>query len=141
MILKVKKLSKHAILPAAQTSGANGFDLVATTKEFDESTGILTYGTGIAVELPKGHAGLLMPRSSVYKTGMYLCNSIGLLDEDYRGEIKFKFYRGSQQRGLYEIGDRIGQLVVIPVPKLEIVESQELSSTIRDENGYGSTGK
>ena len=81
---------------------------------------------------------LLMPRSSIYRTGGVLSNGVGLLDSDYRGEILFKFYGDSRP---YDVGQRIGQLLVLNHPAFVLEEADELSETERGAGGYGSTGK
>lgn len=139
MNLKIKLLNENARLPAYQSGQAGGLDLVATSKEWDEVNGVLTFGTGLAIQLPRGTMGLLMPRSSIYKTGLTMCNGIGLLDSDYSGEVMFKFYVG-RAKSNFSIGDRIGQLVVIPIPYMNIQVVSELTSTERNEGGFGSTG-
>tara|TARA_R100001015_G_C4630202_1_gene191667 strand:- start:2320 stop:2736 length:417 start_codon:yes stop_codon:yes gene_type:complete len=138
MKVKFRKIRDYAIIPKYAKPGDAGMDLTAVTatREWD----IVTYKTGIALEIPEGYVGLIYPRSSVYKTGMRLCNSVGVIDSGYRGEIVFKFEivgRGE----IYEVGDRIGQLIIMPYPKIELEEVDTLSSTIRGDGGYGSTGK
>lgn len=100
----------------------------------------MKFGTGLAVEIPKGYVGLIFPRSSCYKAGMLLTNCVGVIDSDYRGEIKAVFVSDGQYRQ-YEVGDRVCQLVISPVPAVKFVEVQELSRTERGAGGYGSTGK
>ena len=87
-----------------------------------------------------GFVGLLFPRSSVYKTGLSLCNSVGVLDADYRGEVKFKFNFTDIEKA-YKVGDRIGQLVVMPIHIAFLEEVEELSDTSRGTGGWGSSGK
>ena len=102
---------------------------------------MLTYKTGLALEIPKGHVGLLFPRSSVYKTSMIMSNCVGVIDSGYRGEIMLKFrdqWRDYSSR--YEVGDRVGQLIIMPYPQVELEEVDNLSSTDRGSGGYGSTG-
>jgi dUTP pyrophosphatase len=102
------------------------------------------------VEIPEGHVGFLYPRSSIFKTSMRLTNAVGVIDSDYRGEIRFNFdnthewfgnfYKWAPRHIAYYEGDRIGQLVIMPIPKVEFEEVDELSSTDRGEGGFGSTG-
>lgn len=96
--------------------------------------------SGIAVEIPKGYAGFLFPRSGVYKTWSYLTNCVGVIDSDYRGEVCaiFSTFTGKK---FYQVGERFAQLVILPVPEVEYIEAEELSSTERGAGGYGSTGK
>ena len=142
MKIKFKKLSKNAVMPKRGSEWAAGYDLTATSKKWNREFSVWEYGTGIAVEIPHGYAGFIFPRSSIYKTGFTLTNSVGLIDCDYRGEIMAKFadtYLGDVEG--YEVGDRIGQLVILPVPEVEYVEVEELSETVRGTGGYGSSGR
>ena len=140
MQIRFKKITTEAVAPKQGTPGSAGFDLTATSIRFDEDYHVFEYGTGIAVEIPKGYVGLVFPRSSVYKTGLMLSNSVGVIDSDYRGEIRAKFYT-DVMRGGYKTGDRICQLVIVPIPDVDYIESPDLSETERGTGGYGSTGK
>ena len=137
--IKFKKLNQNAVIPKQGTTGAAGFDLTAVSIEKNET--MLKYDTGIAVEIPPGYVGLVFPRSSVCKTGLFLANSVGVIDSDYRGSISLVFYKPSVCIVPYLPGDRIGQLVIVPIPAVEFVEVDELSETERGAGGYGSTGK
>jgi dUTP pyrophosphatase len=138
--LKIKKLHSEAVIPQYAKPGDAGLDLVAISEEWNEDNTMVTYGTGLAIEIPEGHVGLIFPRSSISKTTLNLSNSVGVIDSGYRGPIMFKF-RYLENGDVYEVGDRIGQLVIMEIPKVNIVEIQELSSTERGEGGFGSTGK
>jgi dUTP pyrophosphatase len=138
--LKIKKLHSEAIIPQYAKPGDAGLDLVAISEEWNEDNTMVTYGTGLAIEIPEGHVGLIFPRSSISKTTLNLSNSVGVIDSGYRGPIMFKF-RYLENGDVYEVGDRIGQLVIMEIPKVNIIEVQELSSTERGEGGFGSTGK
>lgn len=147
MMLTVNFELRHpnAVPPAYATDGSAGMDLVAVTREWDSDYQVFIYDTGVAVEIPEGYVGYIFNRSSVYKTQLSLANAVGILDSDYRGTIKFMFrdlnlgplYEGTS----YEVGDRIGQLVIMPYPKIIPVITDALSSTQRGTNGFGSTGK
>lgn len=141
MKVKITKLSLNAVIPAyAHTSDA-GLDLVATDKSYDDY-GNVVYHTGIAMEIPEGYVGLLFPRSSNAKKDLWLTNSVGVIDSGYRGEILFKFRKSSiESPKEYEIGDRVGQIIIMPYPKIEFVEVAELSDSDRGVCGYGSTGE
>ena len=145
MKLNVKKLTDNAVLPEYQSSGAACFDLVATSKEFKplKVGPTYEYGTGLAFEIPKGHVGLIFPRSSITaKTTLTLGNSVGVIDSDYRGEVKFQFRKTNPMfQQDYNVGDRIGQMMILPIPLIELVEVSELSETARGEGGFGSTGE
>ena len=93
----------------------------------------------MSIEIPEGHVGLLFPRSSVYRTEQALANSVGVIDSGYRGEIKLKFTRSSDALE-YNVGDRIGQLLILPYPTIELVEVDGLSMSERGVDGFGSTG-
>jgi len=140
MRIKFKKLHPDAVMPKRATDGAAGFDLTAVTCRYGDN-GKVFYDTGIAVEIPAGYVGLVFQRSSVYKTGLSLCNAVGVIDADYRGSIQFVFRVGYGGCSPYHVGDRIGQLVIVQNPQIEFVESDKLSETARGTGGYGSTGK
>ena len=139
MKIKFKKLTPNAVMPRRGTPGSAGFDLTATSREGIDWH-LTRYGTGIAVEIPPGHVGLVFPRSSCYKHDVLLSNCVGVIDSDYRGEITFVFLPRAEQK-IYDIGDRIGQLVIVPIPEVEYEEVDELSVTERGAGGYGSTGR
>lgn len=145
MNIKFKKLHINAVSPTNSTEGAAGADLTAVSEKIDLGlTGItVTYDTGIAVEIPKGYVGLLFPRSSITKnTTLSLGNSVGVIDSDYRGSIQFKFRETAVGHGKkYKVGDKVGQLVIIPIPQVNFEETSELSETTRGSGGFGSTGR
>ncbi len=142
MKLKIKKLSKNSVLPTYAKQGDAGLDLTAITKS-ECIDNIITYGTGLSIAIPEGYVGLLFPRSSIYKQDMYLTNCVGVIDSGYRGEIMFKFAitESEQYANVYNVGDRIGQLILFPYPQLVIEEVEKLTETGRGNNGFGSTGK
>lgn len=130
--LKIKKLHPEAVVPAYQSFGAACFDLHAATMEDP-----LTYGTGLAFEIPEGHVMLVFSRSGHgFKFGSHLANAVGVIDSDYRGEVKVKF---NSSNGCYP-GDRIAQAMVLPIPSVQFIEVEEISDTVRGEGGFGSTG-
>ena len=142
MKIRFKLMSEEATRPLCMTSGAAGFDLTAARMDEPEvKTGknLYRYHTDVAFEIPAGFVGLVFPRSSVVKTGAILGNCVGVIDSDYRGEISFVFY--STFNAPYKVGERIGQIVIVPIPYVELVEADELSETVRGSGGYGSTGK
>lgn len=136
-VLKFKKLVESVKVPNKVTSGSNGFDLTATSKGWYEEFNAYVYGTGIAVEIPKGYVGLLLPRSSVRKYDLIMANCVGVIDSDYRGEIMATFKETEPFEKEYEIGDKICQLVIVPAPEFEIEEVDELSETERGTKGHG----
>ena len=140
MEVKIKKLDKNAIIPKYAKVGDAGMDLTATSVWTDED-GNVCYGTGIAMEIPEGYVGLVFPRSSNAKKDLLLTNSVGVIDSGYRGQITFKFKSCLGTKNIYNIGDRVGQIIIMPYPKIEFVEVEELSETERGTCGYGSSGK
>lgn len=139
--VKIKKLVAHAILPEFSTNGAAGADLFAADHYFDQTYKFHEYGTGVAVEIPFGYVGLVFPRSSISKSALSLANSVGVIDSDYRGEIKLRFREFDGDLEFYDVGDRIGQLVIIPHYRYAFKEVEELGDTARGSGGFGSTGK
>jgi dUTP pyrophosphatase len=151
---RIKKLNELAVIPTYAKDGDAGMDVIATSIISDTPTQI-TYGLGIALEIPKGFVGLVFPRSSIRKTGLQLSNSVGVIDSGYRGELQATFNKlfGSegmydemkvnqiQPNDFYKVGDRIAQIMIIPHPEIEFEEADELSDTERGEGGFGSTGK
>lgn len=142
MKVNFKKLHPNAEIPTYATAGAAGMDIKAVSKEIDKY-GNVSYNTGLAIQLPEGFVGLLFPRSSISKHPLNLCNSVGVLDSDYTGEIKFKFnlLNAEGKEPIYNPGDRIGQIIILPYPKIELIEVEELVQTERGEGGFGHTGQ
>lgn len=141
MEIRIKKLVPEAVLPQKAHEDDAGYDLTAVNVSVDAKRGIVTYGTGLAIEVPKGCVGLLFPRSSVYKHQLGLANCVGVLDHGYQGEVTFKFRILQPHISRYSIGDRIGQLVVVKLPDTEVVEVDGFEPSERGEGGYGSSGK
>jgi dUTP pyrophosphatase len=141
MKVKFKKLIKEAVTPNYSKSGDAGLDLTAITVDRSMSNAYIEYNTYIAVEIPEGHVGLLFPRSSISKKALTLANSVGVVDSNYRGPIKLRFKQDGTMNGIYEAGERVGQLVIMPIPNIELKEVGELSETSRGGKGFGSSGK
>lgn len=154
MKVKIKKLNDKAVIPAyAHTDGDMGMDITAISYEYDPVYDRFIYHTGLAFEVPKGYGMLIFPRSSNCKTEAYLCNSVGILDSNYRGELMFMFknrtctdantvqYEVENEFAPYKAGDRVGQIVIIPYPIIEFEEVDELSNSDRGTGGFGSTNK
>ena len=145
MKVNIKQLHPDSVIPTYAKHGDAGMDLTAISKEYDEH-GNVCYGTGLAFEIPNGFAGFLFPRSSNTKKDLILGNSVGLIDSGYRGEVVFKFREllpserdiefGARE---YEIGDRIGQIVILPYTQITFNVVDELSTTDRGVGGFGST--
>lgn len=186
MKVKVKKLHELAVLPSKAHPTDAGFDLTAVSRVFD-AEGNVTYGFGLAFEIPEGYVGLIFPRSSICRKDLALSNAVGVIDAHYRGEVTAKFkptlevasnkkfgndetdwygidetewddnfvtFSGRQDcypdvpQGctpfpprLYEVGERVAQMIIMPIPQIEFEEATVLSETERGSNGYGSTGK
>jgi len=139
MKIRVKRLHKDAVIPSYATDGSGAFDLTATTKQGQ------VYGTGLAFEIPKGHAMFVYSRSGHgFKDDIRLSNCVGVIDSDYRGEIKVKLaHDGDEYQPAYwpSVGDRIAQAVIMKVPTAEFEEVDELTDTKRGHGGFGSSGK
>jgi dUTP pyrophosphatase len=144
MTVNIKKIHPNAVIPSYAKSGDAGMDLVATSVISETPTQI-TYGLGIALEIPNGFVGLVFPRSSIRKTRLQLSNSVGVIDSGYRGELQATFNKITttleNQKNDYKVGDRVCQIIIIPHPPIEFNEVNELSNTERGEGGFGSTGK
>jgi dUTP pyrophosphatase len=142
--VKIKKMHHDAKIPKYNLDGDAGMDLTAISREEkflrkEDHEDYIEYGTGLAMEIPKGYVGLLFPRSSISKMALTLANSVGVVDSNYRGEVKLRFKDTSKGRN-YNVGDRIGQLLIIPYPKVYLYEVSELGLTDRADGGFGSTG-
>lgn len=137
MRIKIKKLNENAVIPKYAHFGDAAVDLTAVKKWID-SNNRTCYGTGIAIEIPHNFVGLLFPRSSVAKKDLRLCNSVGVIDSGYRGEIILKFDRDGDN--VYGVGDRVGQLMILPLPSIQFFEVEDLSDTVRNTGGFGSSG-
>jgi dUTP pyrophosphatase len=141
MKIKIKKLHPNAVKPKYAKENDAGMDLVAT-QIISETPSQITYGMGLAIEIPDGMVGLIFPRSSIRNTGLTLSNSVGVIDAGYRGELQATFNKnGVNPREFYNVGDRICQIIIVPHPIIQIVEVDELSESSRGIGGFGSTGK
>ena len=143
MVIKFKRLSDKAIAPVKAHATDAGFDItcVGATTEINECGQVnLVYHTGLAVEIPEGFFGALVPRSSISKKSISLTNCIGVIDAGYRGEIMGVFRNTSDViPALYKEGERFAQLLILPVPDVQFEEAETLSETDRGEGGFGST--
>ena len=174
MKVKIKKLHPDAVIPAYAKTGDAGMDLTAVSMSIDDY-GCISYGTGLAFEIPEGYVGLVFPRSSNCKKGVILTNCVGVIDSGYRGEVSFKFrplyekahsiaskeYKACLKEShpnfdetqefvlleypgnniTFKVGDRIGQIIIMPYPQIEFEEVEKLSETERGTGGYGHTGE
>ena len=142
MKVKFKKIHEIAQIPQKANPGDAGFDLVATSIEhpFGAASPYIEAGTALAVEIPRGYVGLVFPRSSISDTKHFLRNSVGVIDSGYRGEIKLRFSI-DESLTAYKIGDRVGQIIFIKLPAVEIIEAATLGTSTRQQKGFGSSGK
>ncbi len=141
--IAVKKLNENAILPTYGSDFSAGADLYAVTDEPIEILPNQTklVGTGLAMEIPEGYAGLIYARSGLAsKRGLAPANKVGVVDADYRGEIMVALHNHSDKVQMVEPKERIAQLVVTPFLKAEYYETETLSDTTRGAGGFGSTG-
>jgi len=130
-------------LPQYMTNGASGMDLAANVADntYLEPGEYKIIPCGIQIELPDGYEAQVRPRSGLAaKYGVTVLNSPGTIDSDYRGEIKVILINHGKQKFEIKRGDRIAQLVISKVERVEIVENTQLSKTIRGEGGFGHTG-
>lgn len=138
------QLDDDAYTPLKATDGAAGYDLTASQRATVPPAGgnAVTVHTGVHAQIPDGYVGLLVARSSLQKRGLSLANSIGIIDSDYRGEIKIRIrsYRLGWPQPIRR-GERIAQLVIIPTPETEMMIVNKLTPTRRGDNGFGSTGE
>lgn len=142
--VKIKRLVSEAVMPRRAHASDAGWDLVAVSRKWD-SDGAVVYGTGLAMEIPEGYVGLVFPRSSVAKKDLVLSNCVGVIDSGYRGEVMAKFKLldplvKHDEYHWYDIGNRIAQIVIMRLPEVEMVESEDLSESDRGEGGFGSSG-
>lgn len=144
MIVKVKKLDDRAILPTYGSACAAGADLYALVDE--ESLTIaagetVLVSTGLSVEIPEGYVGLIYARSGLAtKKGLAPANKVGVIDSDYRGEVKVALFNQSGKEQTIAAGERVAQLVIAPYLAVEYQQAEELSDTARGAGGFGSTG-
>ena len=138
MRIRIKKTHENAVIPKYAHFGDAAVDLVAVRK-WEDSRGNICYGTGLSMEIPSGYVSLLFPRSSISKTNLRLANAVGVVDPGYRGEVILKFDNLGKEQ--YEVGDRIGQMIILPFPRIEFEQVKELSRTSRGTGGFGSTGE
>ena len=163
MQVKFKKLHKKAVIPTKAHPTDAGFDMVAVTKTVTDK--FVEYDTQIAAAIPEGHVGLIFANSRVSKYDLDLANAVGIVDASYRGSIRFRYkYTAHPQTGIcahktkyfdlvkdvepvpipfhpkeFNVGDVVGQLIIMPILDIEFVEVEELDETDRGDGGFGST--
>jgi dUTP pyrophosphatase len=140
MSVKVKKLHQNSVIPTYSKPNDAGMDLTISSI-IDETVSSITYGFGIALEIPNGFVGLVFPRSSVRNKDLILSNCVGVIDSGYRGEIQATFKKTNGSDSIkYGVGDRAAQIMIIAYPQINFVESDQLNETERGNSGFGSTG-
>lgn len=140
-IIKVKRFMNGVLLPKMGSAAAAGMDFYQPESVVVEPHQTKYVTLGLAVEIPKGYMLMLAPRSSMSKTPLVIPNSFGVIDADYRGEIKGIFKNTSDDEYLIQKGDRLLQGILVPVGALKLLEVDELTETARGTGGIGSTGK
>lgn len=137
----VKRLRSGARLPLYATSGAAGLDLCACLEEPLEVPpgSCRSIPTGLALAIPPGYVGLIRDRSSVATAGLQTV--AGVIDSDYRGEVLVALHNAGRDPRIVRHGERVAQMLVLPCPRVEVVESSDLPPTERGEGGFGSTGR
>lgn len=143
MDVKIKLLTDTARVPTYATDGSAAFDIYADVSINIDSDDLKIISTGIAVEVPEGHVLLIYSRSGHgFRYGLRLSNCVGVIDSDYRGEIKVAMTVDMADGYIrIEEGDRIAQGIIMPVEKTNFIVADELSETVRGNNGFGSSGK
>lgn len=143
MKINIKKLNDKAVVPAYGSAYAAGADLYACIENdvVIKPHETVLIPTGIALELPVGYAGLIYARSGLAtKKGLAPANKVGVVDCDYRGEVKVSLHNHSEIAQTVAVGERVAQLVITPYITAEFVTVDELSETVRGAGGFGSTG-
>ena len=144
MKINIKRLTETAILPERGSAYAAGYDLFADLTENVEIKPHETklIGTGLSMEIPEGYFGGIFARSGLSsKEGLRPANCVGVVDADYRGEVKVALHNDGEVTREVKVGQKIAQLVVVPFLSVEFDEVDELSETVRGVGGFGSTGK
>lgn len=140
--VKFKKLHPEARVPAYATPGSACFDIFSVERKWIRQGFAEIFETGLAFEIPENHVLMVFSRSGHgFKNDVRLGNCVGILDHDYRGELKVKLRSDGDEDMFVDVGDRIAQGIVIPYPHVEFEEVDELSETDRGAGGFGSTGK
>ena len=143
LTVNFKKLNENAVTPTFGTEFSAGADLYSAEEEIVIAPGETKFiGTGIATEIPVGTVGLVYARSGLAcKKGLAPANKVGVIDSDYRGEIKVALHNHGLEPQIVLKGERVAQMVITPYYAVDYVEQQELNSTVRGEGGFGSTGR
>lgn len=137
--VKIRKVHPDAVIPFRAHVTDAGMDVTAISMEMTED--YIEYDTGLQFQLPEGYAMLIFPRSSNSKKDLLLCNSVGILDAGYTGNLKlrFKLTMEGYTEKIYNPGDKVGQIMIIPYPEINFIETEVFNETERGDGGFGST--
>ena len=139
--VKIRKVHPDAVIPFRAHTTDAGMDVTAISMEMTED--YVEYDTGLQFQLPEGYAMLIFPRSSNSKKDLLLCNSVGILDAGYTGNLKLRFKLTTEgyTEKIYNPGDKVGQIMIIPYPEINFIETEVFNETERGDGGFGSTAK
>ena len=137
--VKIRKVHPDAVIPFRAHTTDAGMDVTAISMEMTED--YVEYDTGLQFQLPEGYAMLIFPRSSNSKKDLLLCNSVGILDAGYTGNLKLRFKLTTEgyTEKIYNPGDKVGQIMIIPYPEINFIEAEVFNETERGDGGFGST--
>ena len=137
--VKIRKVHPDAVIPFRAHATDAGMDVIAISMEMTED--YVEYDTGLQFQLPEGYAMLIFPRSSNSKKDLLLCNSVGILDAGYTGNLKLRFKLTTEgyTEKIYNPGDKVGQIMIIPFPEINFIETEVFNETERGNGGFGST--
>lgn len=137
--VKIRKVHPDAVVPFRAHATDAGMDVTAISMEITED--YVEYDTGLQFQLPEGYAMLIFPRSSNSKKDLLLCNSVGILDAGYTGNLKLRFKLTTEvyTEKIYNPGDKVGQIMIIPYPEINFIETEVFNETERGDGGFGST--
>lgn len=137
--VKIRKVHPDAVVPFRAHATDAGMDVTAISMEMTED--YVEYDTGLQFQLPEGYAMLIFPRSSNSKKDLLLCNSVGILDAGYTGNLKLRFKLTTEgyTEKIYNPGDKVGQIMIIPYPEINFIETEVFNETERGDGGFGST--
>lgn len=137
--VKIRKVHPDAVIPFRAYATDAGMDVIAISMEMTED--YVEYDTGLQFQLPEGYAMLIFPRSSNSKKDLLLCNSVGILDAGYTGNLKLRFKLTTEgyTEKIYNPGDKVGQIMIIPYPEINFIETEVFNETERGDGGFGST--
>ena len=137
--VKIRKVHPDAVIPFRAHATDAGMDVTAISMEMTED--YVEYDTGLQFQLPEGYAMLIFPRSSNSKKDLLLCNAVGILDAGYTGNLKLRFKLTTEgyTEKIYNPGDKVGQIMIIPYPEINFIETEVFNETERGNGGFGST--